>query len=450
MEKPYVLIKSAKKKAMQKVKVIGGGLAGCEATYYLATHGIAVDLYDIKPSKFTPAHKSQNFAELVCSNSLKSNDVYGNASGLMKEEMRLLGSLIIESGDKNRVPAGNALAVDRENFANYITQKIKDLPNVKVFSEEVTKIPFDEYTIIATGPLTTDALSESIKKIVGDGLSFYDASAPIVDFSSIDMNNAFFGDRYGKGEADHINCPMNKEQYLEFISELTKAECATLHDFEKTEVFEGCMPIEIMASRGLDTLRFGPLKPAGLTDPKTGRWPYACLQLRKEDASGSMYNMVGFQTNLKWGEQKRVFSIIPALKNAEYLRYGVMHKNTFINSTKVLNDDYSLKSNDKIFFAGQITGVEGYVESAGSGLLVAIYLERKLNGKKHVRISENTVLGALTKYVTTENPNFQPMNANFGILPPLDMIIRDKAERKKKMAERSLKLINEFMTEIQL
>lgn len=432
---------------MQKVKVIGGGLAGCEVAYYLATHGIKVELYDIKPNKFTPAHKSTKFGELVCSNSLKSNDVYGNASGLMKEEMRLLGSLIVESGDKNRVPAGNALAVDREKFAEYITDKVNSLENVTIISKEITKINPDEYTVIATGPLTTDELSSSIRELVGDGLSFYDASAPIIDFNSIDMENAFFGDRYGKGDADHVNCPMNKEQYLEFIHELTNAECATLHDFEKTEVFEGCMPIEIMASRGVDTLRFGPLKPAGLDDPKTGRWPYACLQLRKEDASGSMYNMVGFQTNLKWGEQKRVFSIIPALKNAEYLRYGVMHKNTFINSTKVLNYDYSLKTNDKIYFAGQITGVEGYVESAGSGLLVAIYLERKLKGKKPIKISEKTVLGSLTKYITTENPNFQPMNANFGILPPLDNIIRDKSERKRQMAERSLKLIKEFIME---
>ena len=435
------------KKAMQIVKVIGAGLAGCEVAYYLATHGIKVKLYDIKPNKFTPAHKSQKFGELVCSNSLKSNDVYGNASGLMKEEMRLLGSLIVESGDNTRVPAGNALAVDREKFSEYITDKIKGLENVEFISEEVTSISPDEYTVIATGPLTTDALSDSIKQLVGDGLSFYDASAPIIEFNSIDMENAFFGDRYGKGDADHINCPMNKEEYLKFIEELTTAECATLHEFEKAEVFEGCMPIEIMANRGVDTLRFGPLKPAGLDDPKTGRWPYACLQLRKEDSIGSMYNMVGFQTNLKWGEQKRVFSIIPALKNAEYLRYGVMHKNTFINSTKVLNDDYSLKTNDKIYFAGQITGVEGYVESAGCGLLVAIYIERKLKGKREIRISDKTVLGALTKYVTTENPNFQPMNANFGILPSLDKIIRDKSERKTKMAERSLELINQFITE---
>ncbi len=433
---------------MQTVKVIGGGLAGCEVAYYLGVHGIKVELFDIKPNAFTPAHKSQMLGELVCSNSLKSNDIYGNAAGLLKEEMRILGSLIIESADKYRVPAGNALAVDREKFAKYITDKVNSCENIKVISKEVDKISLDEYTVIATGPLTTDKLSKEIQKLVGGGLSFYDASAPIIDFNSIDMDNAFFGDRYGKGNADHINCPINKEQYDLFINELLNAERATLHEFEKTSVFEGCMPIEIMASRGQNTLRFGPLKPTGLDDPKTGRWPYACLQLRREDENGSMYNMVGFQTNLKFGEQKRVFSIIPALKNAEYLRYGVMHKNTFINSPKVLNEDYSLKESDKIYFAGQITGVEGYVESAGSGLLCAIYLERKLKGKEFKKISEKTVLGSLTKYITTDNKDFQPMNANFGILPALNYIIRDKAERKKSLAERSLEKVREFQREI--
>ena len=432
---------------MQKVKVIGGGLAGSEVAYYLAKKGVSVELYDIKPNKMTPAHNSTDYAELVCSNSLKSNDVYGNAAGLLKEEMRALGSLIIESADKNRVPAGNALAVDREKFAKYITEKLYAQENIKHIACEVEDIDVDEYTVIATGPLTTDKLSQKIKDRVGGALSFFDASAPIVDFESIDMDNAFFGDRYDKGNGDHINCPMNKEEYTAFITDLMNAKRASLHDFENTTVIEGWMPIEIMATRGVDTLRFGPLKPVGLTDPKTGRWAYACLQLRKEDENGSMYNLVGFQTNLTFGEQKRVFANIPALKNAEYLRYGVMHRNTFINSPKALKQDYSLIDNDKTYFAGQITGVEGYVESAGSGLMTAIYLYAKLTGKDIKPISDKTVLGSLAKYITTENKDFQPMNANFGILPPLDRIVRDKAERKRLMAERSLSEVDRFKKE---
>jgi len=433
---------------MEKIKVIGAGLAGCECALYLAKKGLKVDLYDIKPHGFTPAHHSEKFAELVCSNSLKSNDVYGNAAGLLKEEMRILGSVMTEAADKTKVPAGNALAVDRELFAEYITAKVKENKNITFISGEVTSVNFDEYTVIATGPLTTDKLSSSLKEIVGGGLSFYDASAPIVDFDSIDMNEAFFGDRYGKGDADHINCPMNKEEYTQFIEELKKAKRAELHGFENSSVFEGCMPIEVMAERGDNTLRFGPLKPVGLDDPRTGRWPYACLQLRKENSEGTAYNLVGFQTNLLFGEQKRVFSIIPALKNAEYLRYGVMHRNTFINSPAVLNADYSLKEHEKTFFAGQITGVEGYVESAASGLMAGIYLERKINNKPQILISNKTVLGALASYITTENKNFQPMNANFGILPPADRIIRDKAERKKHLAERSLTCVQDFLKEI--
>lgn len=428
---------------MNKVKVIGAGLAGTEAAYYLANHGVKVELCDIKPKKFTPAHKSEKFAELVCSNSLKSNDVYGNAAGLLKEEMRILGSLITEAADNTAVPAGGALAVDREKFAEYITDKITSNQNITVISEEIEKIPTDGYSIIATGPLTTDKLSENLKEIAGE-LHFYDASAPVISADSIDMENAFFGDRYGRGNGDHINCPMNKQQYEDFYSALISAEKTQLHDFEKSEIFEGCMPIEVMAARGKDTLRFGPLKPVGLDDPKTGRWAYATLQLRKENANGTAYNMVGFQTNLKWGEQKRVFSMIPALKNAEFLRYGVMHRNTFINSPKAISNDLSFKVNGKAFIAGQISGVEGYVESAGSGLLAAIYAERKINGKSEILVSKNTVLGALTEYITTENADFQPMNANFGILPPLGKIIRDKVERKKAMAERSLKEITEF------
>lgn len=434
---------------METVKIIGGGLAGAEASNYLANHGVKVILYDVKPNAFTPAQNSPNFAELVCSNSLKSNDVYGNAAGLLKEEMRLLGSIMTESADKNAVPAGGALAVNREDFSRYITEKLKANENITIVSEEVKDINFDEYTVIATGPLTTASLSKRIKEIVGGELAFYDASAPIVTAESIDMENAFVGDRYDKGNGDHINCPMNKEEYTEFISALLSAERASLHEFEKTTVFEGCMPVEIMASRGQDTLRFGPLKPVGLTNPKTGRWAYACLQLRKEDALGAMYNLVGFQTNLKFGEQKRVFSIIPALKNAEYLRYGVMHKNTFINSPTCLSQDYSLKSHPKTFFAGQITGVEGYVESAGVGLMTGIYLERKLKNKPQILIKDTTVLGSLARYITTENSAFQPMNANFGILPPLERVIKDKAERKKAQAERSLFDIKQFKKEIQ-
>lgn len=433
---------------MKKVKVIGAGLAGVEASLYLANHGVSVTLYDIKPHKKTPAHHSDNFAELVCSNSLKSNDIFGNASGLMKEELRLLGSSVIAVADSEKVPAGNALAVNRENFSSILTKMVMENKNITFVSEEVKDIDLDEYTIIATGPLTTGALYQSIGKLVEEKLSFFDASAPIVSADSIDMQSAFVGDRYGKGDGDHINCPLNKEEYERFIEELLKAERATLHEFEKKEVFEGCMPIEIMASRGKDTLRFGPLKPTGLDDPKTGRWPYACLQLRREDKLGTMYNMVGFQTNLTFKEQKRVFGIIPALKNAEYLRYGVMHRNTFINSTKVLSENYSLKSHGKIFFAGQITGVEGYVESIGTGLMCAIYLERELNGKPQLLISENTVLGALAKYITTENKDFEPMNANFGILPALPSIIRDKSERKRLMAERSLTCVKEYIKEI--
>ena len=427
------------------VKVIGAGLSGVEAAWYLADRGIKVTLFDIKPNNFTPAHKSNNFAELVCSNSLKSNDVYGNACGLLKEEMRLLGSITMQAAEETKVPAGGALAVNRDEFSAFITQKIKNHPNIEFISEEITKIPKDGFTIIATGPLTTEKLSEDIKKIAG-GLSFYDASAPIISADSIDMEHAFFGDRYGKGDGDHINCPMNKEEYLAFYDALIKAERVELHEFEKTEIFEGCMPVEVMAARGKDTLRFGPLKPVGLDDPKTGRWAYATLQLRREDESGTMYNMVGFQTNLKFGEQKRVFSMIPALKNAEFLRYGVMHRNTFINSPTALNADYSLKEMPNVFIAGQLSGVEGYVESAGSGLLAAIYLERKLNGKSEIRISDNTVLGALAKFVSTPSDNFQPMNANFGILPPINL--RDKKERKRLMAERSLNDVKKFITEI--
>ena len=427
-----------------KVKVIGAGLAGAEAALYLARRGVKVELYDIKPKAFTPAHKSENFAELVCSNSLKSKDVFGNAAGLLKEEMRLLGSITMEAAEYSKVPAGGALAVNRETFSEYVTEKIKSNGNIEFISEEIKEVPTDGFTLIATGPLTTASLSESIKNLAGS-LYFYDASAPIIAADSIDMEYAFVADRYNRGDGDHINCPMNKDEYEAFYAALISAERATMHVFEKSEVFEGCMPVEVMAARGKDTLRFGPLKPVGLDDPKTGRWAYATLQLRKEDKNGTMYNMVGFQTNLKWGEQKRVFSMIPALKNAEFLRYGVMHKNTFIDSPEVLNSDYSFRTRPNLFIAGQITGVEGYVESAGSGLLAAIYLERRLNGKSEVQISENTVLGALARYVATPNKDFQPMNANFGILPPVS--VRDKKERKRIAAERSLSDVKKFIKE---
>ncbi len=430
-----------------KVKVIGAGLAGSETAYYLAKNGVKVELYDIKPNSFTPAHKSQNLGELVCSNSLKSNDVYGNACGLLKEEMRILGSLIIEAGDKTSVPAGGALAVNREEFSLFITDKVLKHENITFISKEITEIDATDcdYLVIATGPLTTPKLFESIKELTGGELSFFDASAPIVDFNSIDMENAFFGDRYNRGNCDHVNCPMDKETYELFVSELLSAKRAELKSFENTLVFEGCMPVEVMASRGKDTLRFGPLKPVGLDDPKTGRWPYACLQLRREDKEGSMYNLVGFQTNLLFPEQKRVFSIIPALKNAEFLRYGVMHRNTFINSPKCLNADFSMKENPKIYFAGQITGVEGYVESAGSGLLVGINILNKIKENGVGLIPEKTVLGALSRYIATENKDFQPMNANFGIIPKDQVaLVKDKKQKKEKIAKISLDLVSKY------
>lgn len=434
----------------KKIKIIGAGLAGTECALYLANNGIKVTLCDIKPNAFTPAHKSANFAELVCSNSLKSNDVYGNAAGLLKEEMRILGSRIIAVADATRVPAGNALAVDREKFSALLTKEVKENKNIEIVQGEVEDIDFDEYTVIATGPLTTDKLSKKIGEFVGDKLSFFDASAPIVTKESIDMDSAFVGDRYGKGNGDHINCPMNKEEYQAFLEALISAKRADLHEFEKREIFEGCMPVEVMAKRGTDTLRFGPLKPVGLDDPKTGRWPYACLQLRREDKDGSMYNLVGFQTNLLFPEQKRVFGMIPALKNAEFIRYGVMHRNTFINSTVLLNKNFSIKGKEKTFFIGQITGVEGYVESATTGLIAGIYLERILNGKSEILVPDDTVNGALIRYITTENKDFEPMNANFGILPPLSMIVKDKAKKKQMQAERAIEKIKQFKQEIDI
>jgi methylenetetrahydrofolate--tRNA-(uracil-5-)-methyltransferase len=432
-----------------KVTVIGGGLAGSEAAYYLAARGAQVTLIEMKPKKFTPAHESAGFAELVCSNSLKSNDIYANACGLLKEEMRMLGSLVIEAADSTKVPAGAALAVDREQFSAYITQKLQTHPNITVVHEEVTELPTPkdgEFFVVATGPLTSDALSEDIQKKLGGALHFYDASAPIVSAESIDYSNAFTGDRYGKGTGDYINCPMNKEEYYAFVDELLSAEKVELREFEKREIFEGCMPIEVMASRGRDTLRYGTLKPVGLFG-EDGKRPFAVLQLRKENAEGTTYNLVGCQTNLKFGEQKRVFSMIPALKNADYLRYGVMHRNTYIHSPAVLNRDFSVKNIERLYFAGQITGVEGYVESAASGLLVGVHIADKMLGRATRVFDERTVLGALETHISTPQKDFQPMNANFGILSSMPVRIKDKKERYRALAERSLEVMQETIKE---
>ncbi len=430
-----------------KVKVIGAGLAGCEAAFTLANLGVEVELYDIKPKSFTPAHSDKHFGELVCSNSLKSNDIYGNACGLLKEEMRILGSLTMQAAEATRVPAGGALAVEREAFASFITKKIKACKNIKAVCQEVTAVP-DGWCIIATGPLTTDALSQSISRICGGELHFYDASAPIVSRESIDFDKCFYGDRYGKGGDDYINCPLSKEEYERFVAELVNAERVIAHDFEKREIFEGCMPVEVLASRGKDSLRFAMLKPVGLSD-ESGNKFYAVLQLRKENAAGTAYNLVGCQTNLKWGEQKRVFSLIPALKNAEFLRYGVMHRNTFINSPTCLNADFSLKSDGKVFFAGQITGVEGYVESAASGILAAIHLYEKLQGRQPKIPDDTCVLGALSAHIAGSTDNFQPMNANFGILRPAEERIRDKKERYAHLAERALQTVKQYKENLQ-
>ncbi len=425
----------------QTVKVIGAGLAGCEAAFRLAEDGLAVELYDIKPKAFTPAHSNTDFAELVCSNSLKSNDVYGNACGLLKEEMRILGSLTMAAAEEAAVPAGGALAVDRQKFAAFVTERIKSHKNISVVCAEVGSIP-PAPCIIATGPLTCGALAADIEKKSGGGLHFYDASAPIVSADSIDMSRAFVGGRYGRGD-DYVNCPMTKEEYAAFYSALVSAELARLHSFDKREIFEGCMPLEVMAARGEDTLRFGPFKPVGLKDGE-GRGYYAVLQLRKENMEGSAYNLVGCQTNLRFGEQKRVFSLVPALRNAEFLRYGVMHRNTYINSPRCLNADFSLREEPRICFAGQITGVEGYVESAASGILAAIHLSRRLRGEDVLLPPEHTVCGALSRYIAAENKNFQPMNANFGLLGGEFLRIRDKKERYRRLAERALKYIREY------
>lgn len=423
---------------MKKFTVIGAGLAGCEAAWQIAEAGYNVTLLEMKPEKFSPAHKNKNFAELVCSNSLKASRI-DSAAGLLKEEMARLGSLTVPVARNCAVPAGGALAVDRNEFSQTVTDMINSHPNITVENKLVEKISpdDDEILIIATGPLTEGKLGEEIQKLCGDYLSFYDAAAPIVTADSVDMQKAFGASRYDRGgEDDYINCPFNKAEYEAFIEELINAEGAVVHDFD---VYEGCMPIEKLAKRGLDAPRFGPMKPVGLVDPNTGHRPWACVQLRRENSKGTMFNLVGFQTNLKFGEQKRVFSMIPGLENAEFVRYGVMHRNSFLNSPKLLNADFSLRSNPNIFFAGQITGVEGYMESAASGIMAGINAVRQAEGEEPLVLSEYNMIGALSQYISDESvTNFQPMGANFGILPPIEPKIRDKRERYMALANRAL------------
>lgn len=425
---------------MNKVTVIGAGLAGCEAAWQLAERGIEVELIEMKPQKMSPAHHSENFAELVCSNSLKAARV-DSAAGLLKEEMRRLGSLCLAAADKCSVSAGGALAVDREQFSALITEKIKAHPKITVVNRIVEQVPRDGITVVATGPLTDGGLAESIAEICkSENLSFYDAAAPIVTAESIDMSKAFFASRYGKGTDDYINCPLSREEYSEFHSQLINAEPAPLKEFDKPmQVYEGCMPIEVLAKRGEDSIRFGPLKPVGLRDPRTGHRPWAVVQLRRENADGTLFNLVGFQTNLKFPEQKRVFSLIPGLENAEFMRYGVMHRNSFINSPELLSGDLSLKTMPNIFFAGQLSGVEGYMESAASGIIAGINAALRAAGKTPLICPDYTMTGALLKYITDSTVKaFQPMGANFGILPPLKEKIKDKRERYAALSERSL------------
>ena len=446
------------------ITVVGGGLAGSEATYQIAKRGIKVRLYEMKPNNFSPAHSNNNLAEIVCSNSFKSN-LHTNACGLLQEELRSLNSLLIKIADETAVPAGQALAVDREVFSKKVTETLENMENVEIIRQEIGKgglsiesIAKDGIVIIATGPLTSDALSKQILELTGeDDLHFYDAAAPIIFKDSIDMNIAFYGNRYEQerakdedveewktkqknyGDASYINLPMNKEEYELFWNELVNAEVVELHQFEKREIFEGCMPVEVMAKRGIDTLRYGPLKPMGFTDPRTGYRPYALVQLRQDNKDATIYNIVGFQTNLKFGEQKRVFSMIPGLENAEFAKYGVMHRNTFINSTKLLDRTYQLKKNKNIYFAGQITGVEGYVESISSGLVAGINAVKQLRQEEKVEFSEYTMIGALAQYISTPNEKFQPMNANYGILPELEgKKISDKKLKYGKLSDRAL------------
>ena len=446
------------------ITIIGGGLAGTESAYQIAKRGIKVKLYEMKPQKYSPAHSNENLAEIVCSNSFKSN-LHTNACGLLKEELRKLDSLLIKIADKTSVPAGQALAVDREKFSEIVTEEIKKNPLIEVINNEIGEeihlkdLAQNGIVIIATGPLTSESLSKEIQELTDqEKLAFYDAAAPIVTKESIDFNIAFYGNRYeqekkkeetidkwqerlNSQDASYINLPMNKEEYEKFVQELINAEVVTLHDFEKREIFEGCMPVEIMAKRGIDTLRFGPLKPVGFDDPRYGKRPYAVVQLRQDNGAASLYNLVGFQTNLKYGEQKRVFSMIPGLGNAEFIKYGVMHRNTYINSSYLLDNTYNLKKSPNIYFAGQITGVEGYVESISSGLVAGINAAHQYNNDTKKEFSEYTMIGALAKYISTENDKFQPMNANFGIVPELGEKIKDKKLKYGKLADRALEYL---------
>ena len=428
------------------VKVIGGGLAGCEAAWQLAKAGIETEIYEMKPGNFTPAHHYKGLAELVCSNSLKASR-HDSAAGLLKEEMETLGSLIIPCAKENSVDAGGALAVDRERFSDAVTEKIMSEPLITVKEEMVSCIP-DGDVIIATGPLTSGGLAESIREKCGDYLSFFDAAAPIVTFESLDKEKVFFASRYDRGDADYINCPFDKEEYLEFYNALIGAESAPLKEFDKRDfkVYEGCMPIEVLAKRGEDTMRYGPMKPVGLTDKRTGKRPYAVVQLRRENAEGTLFNLVGFQTNLKFGEQKRVFSMIPGLENAEFVRYGVMHRNSFIDSPKLLDPSYSLKSDGRIFFAGQITGVEGYIESAASGIMAGKNMARRLSGKAPLILPTDTMIGALTRYISGGcSGEFQPMGCNMGILPELSERIKDKKRKYTAYADRAIASLKEYL-----
>ena len=434
---------------MTEVRVIGAGLAGSEAAWQLAERGFAVRLSEMKPVKMTPAHHCADFAELVCSNSLRG-DRLENAVGLLKEELRRLGSLILACAEANRVEAGGALAVDRYGFSGMVTEKIRSHPNITVVEAEATEVPAGP-VIVATGPLTSDAMSAAIQRYFGgqEYMSFFDAAAPLVTFSSIDMEKAWFASRYDRGDADYVNCSMEKDEYLAFVEALRTAEEAPVHGFEDKHVFEGCMPVEVMARRGVDTLRYGPLKPVGLKDPKTGREPYAVVQLRKDNAAGSVYNIVGFQTHLKFPEQRRVFSMIPALRNAEFLRYGVMHRNTFLDSPRLLDRYYRLKKEPRIAFAGQMTGVEGYVESAASGFLVGIETARRLKGQSPVDFPREMAIGALALYISNESvTQFQPMNINFGIIPPLDHFVKGKRNKNAEISQRALSILEEKKADI--
>ncbi|MFD2333181.1 FADH(2)-oxidizing methylenetetrahydrofolate--tRNA-(uracil(54)-C(5))-methyltransferase TrmFO [Cohnella sp. GCM10020058] len=430
------------------VTVVGAGLAGSEAAWQIASQGVPVKLYEMRPVRKTPAHHTDRFAELVCSNSLRANGLT-NAVGVLKEEMRLLQSLILSAADRHAVPAGGALAVDREGFSGEVTSRLREHPLVTVVNEELSAIPQDEIVVIATGPLTSPELSAQIKDLFGEEyFYFYDAAAPIVEKDSIDMDKVFLASRYDKGEAAYLNCPMSEEQFDAFYEALTTAETAEIKDFEKEMYFEGCMPIEVMAGRGKQTVLFGPMKPVGLVDPRTGKLPHAVIQLRQDNAAGTLFNLVGFQTHLKWGEQKRVFSLIPGLEKAEFVRFGVMHRNTFINSPKLLRPTYQYRERETLFFAGQMTGVEGYVESAASGLIAGLNAGRLARGLDPVTLPEHTTLGSMAQYITTADfRHFQPMNANFGLFPPLGRKVKSKKEKNEAIAERALEAVRAFAEE---